>query len=120
MKRASMVHKISQLRRPHNHHELSERAAPSDPLPLFDEWIQAAMAAQPEEPNAMTLATAAKSGRPSCRIVLLKDYSADGFVFFTNYDSRKGKELAQNPQASLLFYWPALSRQVIIEGRVKK
>ena len=89
-----------------------------DPHALFDAWFAEAKAAEPNDPEAMTLATAAADGRPSARIVLLKGHDARGFVFYTNSQSRKGDELAANPHASLLFHWKSLRRQVRIEGAV--
>jgi pyridoxamine 5'-phosphate oxidase len=91
-----------------------------DPIALFDAWYAEAKAAEINDPDAMALATAAASGAPSVRIVLLKGYGPDGFTFYTNADSRKGEELAANPQASLLFHWKALRRQVRIEGCVEE
>jgi pyridoxamine 5'-phosphate oxidase len=93
-----------------------------DPNPFrqFDTWFKQAVDAQLPEPNTMTLATVDERGRPSARIVLIKGVDERGFVFFTNYESRKGRELAQNPYASLLFYWIELERQVRIEGSVAK
>lgn len=91
-----------------------------DPLKQFMVWYRAAGSAGPYEPNAMTLATVAENGRPSARVVLLKDVSRGGFVFFTNYESRKGDELAANPHAALVFFWPELERQVRVEGRTER
>ena len=91
-----------------------------DPIGLFQEWFEAAIQAGIKEPNAMTLATAARDGRPSARIVLLKEFDARGFTFYTNYESRKGQELAQNPRAALVFLWQPLGRQVRITGSVTK
>jgi pyridoxamine 5'-phosphate oxidase len=90
----------------------------TDPLALFDEWFAEARASEPNDPNAMALATANEEGRPSVRMVLLKDHGADGFVFYTNQRSRKGEELAQNARAALLFHWKSLRRQVRVEGPV--
>jgi len=90
----------------------------SDPFQLFDEWFAEAAASEPNDPNAMALATADEHGRPSVRIVLLKAHGPDGFVFYTNRHSRKGEELARNPRAALLFHWKTLRRQVRIEGPV--
>lgn len=90
-----------------------------DPLALFDAWFAAARAAEPNDPEAMALATASASGAPSVRMVLLKGHGADGFLFYTNLESRKGAELAANPQAALLFHWKSLRRQVRIEGPVE-
>ncbi|HEX7021867.1 MAG TPA: pyridoxamine 5'-phosphate oxidase [Trueperaceae bacterium] len=92
----------------------------ADPIAQFQRWLEEALAAQLPEPNAMTLATADAAGRPSARMVLLKRVDARGFVFYTNYQSRKGRELAENAQAALVFYWHALERQVRIEGEVSK
>ena len=91
-----------------------------DPLRLFDEWFRAAAAAGVAVPEAMTLATAAADASPSARLVLLKAADADGFVFYTGYDSRKGRELTENPRAALVFYWQALGRQVRVEGTVER
>lgn len=91
-----------------------------DPFVEFAVWLEMALAAHPGWPNAMTLATADASGAPSSRTVLLKGVDETGFTFFTNYESRKGKELAANPRASLTFYWPALERQVCVRGSVER
>jgi pyridoxamine 5'-phosphate oxidase len=91
----------------------------ADPLALFDAWFAEARAAEPNDPEAMALATVDPSGMPSVRMVLLKGFGAKGFDFYTNLDSRKGQELAANPQAALLFHWKSLRRQVRIEGRVQ-
>ena len=90
----------------------------TDPLALFDKWLAEAGASEPNDPEAMTLATATRDGRPSARIVLLKGHGPDGFVFYTNQQSRKADELAANPNAALLFHWKSLRRQVRIEGAV--
>jgi pyridoxamine 5'-phosphate oxidase len=87
-----------------------------DPLALFDAWFAEAQASEPNDANAMALATATAAGRPSVRMVLLKDHGPDGFVFYTNAESRKGREIAENPHAALLFHWKSLRRQVRIEG----
>lgn len=92
----------------------------ADPLKQFEQWFHAASAAGLHLPNAMALATADAQGRPSARAVLLKGFDAAGFLFFTNYSSRKGRELAANPHACLLFSWEELERQVRIEGRIEK
>jgi pyridoxamine 5'-phosphate oxidase len=93
----------------------------NSPFQQFSEWMQEAEAQSGMNfPNAMTLATADASGRPSARIVLLKRFSEEGFVFFTNYESRKGRELTQRPEAALCFYWDQISRQVRVEGKVEK
>src|SRR5437870_5843928 len=90
----------------------------TDPHSLFDQWLAAARAAEPNDPEAMTLATVGGDGRPSARMVLLKGHDARGFVFYTNSQSRKGDELAGNPHAALVFHWKSLRRQVRIEGKV--
>jgi len=92
----------------------------TDPIRLFQEWFDAALHAGLKQPNAMTLATATRDGKPSARIVLLKGFDQRGFVFFTNYESRKGRELAKNARAALVFYWEPLGTQVRITGRVSK
>lgn len=91
----------------------------TDPFQLFDDWFAEAKASEPNDPEAMALATATPDGRPSVRMVLLKGHGPDGFVFYTNLDSRKGNELAANSQASLLFHWKSLRRQVRIEGAIE-
>ena len=99
---------------------LPEAAADQDPIDLFGEWFDAATEAGIYLPEAMTLATATADGHPSARMVLLKGYDARGFVFFTNYTSRKASELIANPHAALVLHWPVLQRQVRIEGTVEK
>ncbi len=111
---------ISQLRKSYERAELSEDASHAHPLRQFEQWLQEAIKSEVPEPNAMTLATVASDLRPSTRIVLLKGYDAGGIVFYTNYDSRKGQELAGNPYAALQFHWVELERVVRIEGRVEK
>jgi len=99
---------------------LTESKVPSNPLILFASWLQQAIEHNTPNANAMALATSTKSGRPSVRIVLMKNWSTEGFVFCSNYESRKGQELEHNPQAALLFFWPQLKRQVRIEGLINK
>ena len=111
---------ISEMRKSYESGELLETDAPADPQVLFNSWMEAAVAAQVPEPNAMTLATVGCDLRPSTRIVLIKGLDARGVVWFTNYDSRKGQELAGNPFAALQFHWVELERTVRIEGRVEK
>jgi pyridoxamine 5'-phosphate oxidase len=94
--------------------------ANSDPIKLFKKWFDAAVGAGLKEPNAMTLATATRAGKPSARMVLLKGFDQRGFVFYTNYNSRKGRELEQNPHAALVLFWQQLERQIRITGRVTK
>lgn len=99
---------------------LMEQEALDDPLAQFEAWFQDAMKAGMREPNAMTLATATAEGRPSARVVLLKSFDQKGFVFFSNYESRKAAELEGNPQACLVFFWNELERQVRVTGRVRR
>lgn len=99
--------------------ELDETSAAKNPFQQFDQWFQDALTAGIRDANAMTLATASLDGRPAARIVLLKGADDLGFVFFSNYQSRKGTELTENPRAALLFFWPELERQVRIEGIVE-
>jgi pyridoxamine 5'-phosphate oxidase len=111
---------IADLRKSYEQAELDEQSAASVPLQQFDRWLTEAIDAKLPEPNAMTLATVDASGRPSARIVLIKGYDERGFVWYTNYRSRKGRELAVNPHAALLFHWVELERQVRIEGTVSQ
>jgi len=111
---------IADLRRSYTLQQLNEADVSPDPIKQFQIWFDQAIAAQLPEPNAMTLATASKDGIPSARIVLLKGVDHRGFVFYTNYESRKGKELTENPQAAIVFLWTVLERQIRIEGRVEK
>lgn len=99
---------------------LSEADLTPDPIQLFDSWLSAAVAADMQEPTAMTLATVGEDGRPSARIVLFKGWDAGGLTFYSNYESRKGRELATHPHASLLFWWDKLERSVRFEGRVAR
>ena len=115
-----MKSSISHLRYEYSRHTLTENEAAADPIHQFDKWWQEVIAAEVYEANAMTLATAGSDGLPSARIVLLKEYSAKGFVFFTNYKSFKGIQIAENPKACLLFFWKELERQVRITGIVSK
>ena len=111
---------IADIRKDYKQHALDEADVAAVPFDQFDKWWNDAIAAEVEEVNAMTLATASKEGIPSARIVLLKGYDKHGFVFFTNYESNKGKALLDNPHAALVFFWKELERQVRIEGRVEK
>ncbi|WP_133647601.1 pyridoxamine 5'-phosphate oxidase [Paraburkholderia flava] len=111
---------LAELRKNYSRGSLDEADVDRDPIRQFNAWFAQALDAELPEPNAMTLATADADGRPSARIVLIKGVDERGFVFFTNYDSRKGQELAHNAYASLLFHWVELERQVRIEGRVVK
>jgi pyridoxamine 5'-phosphate oxidase len=112
--------KIADLRIDYMRETLDERDVAPDPFRQFEHWFDEAVKAQVPEPNAMTLATAGADGRPSARIVLLKGFDERGFVFFTNYASRKGRELAARPRAALLFFWAELERQIRIEGPVDR
>jgi pyridoxamine 5'-phosphate oxidase len=116
----SMSISIADLRHNYTLEQLDERGVNPDPIQQFQVWFDQAVAAQLPEPNAMTLATATKAGVPSARIVLLKGVADRGFVFFTNYESHKGQELAANPVAALVFLWTVLERQVRIEGCVER
>ncbi len=111
---------LADLRKSYERAELSEDASHADPFVQFEQWLQEAIAAEVPEPNAMTLATVAGNMRPSTRVVLIKGFDARGIVWYTNYDSRKGQELAGNPWAALQFHWVELERVVRIEGLVEK
>ncbi len=111
---------LAALRKEYRLHRLHEDEVDRDPFRQFSRWFDEATRAGESEPNAMTLATATADGRPSARVVLLKGVDAGGFQFFTNTSSRKGDELAANPRAALVFFWPTLERQVRIEGRVEE
>jgi pyridoxamine 5'-phosphate oxidase len=111
---------IADLRKSYERAELDETASRSDPLEQFGLWFQQALDAQLPEPNAMTLATVGPDQRPSTRVVLIKGFDARGLVWYTNYDSRKGRELAGHPWAALQFHWVELERVVRVEGRVER
>lgn len=111
---------IADLRLNYTRQQLSETNANPDPLQQFRAWFDEALRSDIVEPNAMTLATVGADGLPSARIVLLKGLDEQGFVFYTNYESRKAQDLAANPAAVLVFWWPPLERQVRIEGQVEK
>ncbi|WP_416181097.1 pyridoxamine 5'-phosphate oxidase [Chloroflexus sp.] len=111
---------LAELRKEYTQRGLSESEADADPIALFTRWLHEAAAAGLIEPNAMTLATIDPDGRPSARMVLLKGIDERGFVFFTNYESRKGRALATHPAAALVFYWPELERQVRVEGYAER
>ena len=111
---------IANIRQTYDKHELVEQNAKASPFDQFALWFDEALAQKVPEPTAMCLATADAQGHPSARIVLLKGFDADGFVFFTNYLSRKGTELSVQPWASLLFFWQPLERQVRIQGTIEK
>ena len=110
---------IADLRKSYEKAELNENASHADPLKQFEQWLQEAITSEVPEPNAMTLATVGADGRPSTRVVLIKGCDARGIVWFTNYQSRKGRELAHQPFAALQFHWVELERVVRIEGRVE-
>ena len=114
------MNNIADLRQSYERAELSEDASHADPLKQFSQWLDEAIESQVPEPNAMTLATVAGNLRPSTRVVLIKAYDPQGIVWYTNYDSRKGQELAGNPYAALQFHWVELERVVRIEGVVEK
>jgi pyridoxamine 5'-phosphate oxidase len=111
---------LADLRKDYALAGLAEKDLARDPFRQFDQWFQEAEAAKITEPNAMTLATATRDGRPSVRTVLLKGVDGRGFVFYTNYESRKGRELDGNPRVALLLPWIAIERQVIVEGPVTR
>ena len=111
---------LARLRKSYERAELDESASQVDPIMQFESWLKQALDAQLPEPNAMTLATTAADGRPSTRIVLIKGVDARGIVWYTNYESRKGRELAATPFAALQFHWVELERVVRIEGVVEK
>jgi pyridoxamine 5'-phosphate oxidase len=111
---------ITDLRTDYAQHGLSEADLAADPIEQFRRWFRQAEASGMREPNAMTLATCTPDGVPAARIVLLKLFDERGFTFFTNYEGRKGRELASNPRAALLFYWADLERQIRIEGSVER
>lgn len=115
-----MQSNISDLRKEYSQKALSEGDVAVNPFLQFEKWWKDAIAADIEEPNAMTLATSSMDAVPSARIVLLKDFSENGFVFFSNYESYKGKQLAENPKACLVFFWKKIERQVRITGLVFK
>jgi pyridoxamine 5'-phosphate oxidase len=116
----NMEQDISKMRTDYKGDLLDERQVDKDPFKQFDKWFTEAVNKKVMEPNAMSLASVDANGAPSLRIVLLKDYSNKGLTFFSNYTSKKGKDLENNPHASILFFWPELSRQVRIDGVVSK
>ncbi len=114
------MNSIADLRKDYKLASLDESDLDRDPVAQFNRWLNDALKAELPEPTAMTLATVTADGKPSARIVLLKSFDARGFTFYTDYDSRKGRELAAHPHACLVFHWVELERQVRIEGRVEK
>ncbi len=111
---------VSDLREEYTRAGLREADAHPDPIEQFHRWFDEVLAANLYEPNAMTLATATRAGKPSVRVVLLKGFDEKGFVFYTNYEGRKARELEENPHCALVFYWGELERQVRIEGRAER
>src|SRR5262245_31791041 len=115
-----MDKKIADLRKSYERAELDESASQAEPLKQFELWFEQALHSELPEPNAMTLATVGANGRPSTRVVLVKGFDQRGIVWYTNYQSRKGRELEHLPYAALQFHWVELERVVRIEGRVEK
>src|SRR5690606_41084246 len=111
---------IADIRTDYSQSELLETATDADPVVQFSRWFDEAVKAGVKEPNAMGVSTVSADGRPSSRILLIKNFDERGFTWFTNYDSRKGEQLTANPHAALLFHWLELERQVRIEGRVER
>lgn len=111
---------LADFRNEYDKFDLPEHLLTADPKALFSQWIDEAIRLQAPEPTAMNLSTVAPDGQPSSRIVLLKGFDDAGVLFYTNYDSKKGQDLAHNPKASLLFFWPTLQRQIRLEGTVHK
>lgn len=116
----ALQHDIASIRINYSRQALSEESVSNDPLDQFKVWLNEAILSQVLEPTALVLSTVSADNRPSARVVLLKEVSSEGFVFFTNYDSRKGQQLAENPHASMTFFWAELERQVRIEGTIEK
>ena len=115
-----MQKNIADIRKDYSLHELSENNVASNPIEQFAKWWNDAIESEIVEVNAMTLATSTKDGKPSARIVLLKGFEESGFIFFTNYESKKGEVISENPKAALIFFWKEIERQVRIEGTVEK
>lgn len=115
-----MLLNLGDLREDYNRDELLEDDASKDPFQQFAKWFKTAVEAEVPEPNAMVLATSTANGRPSARVVLLKEVEAESFVFYTNYESRKGQDMAENPHAAIVFNWLSLHRQVRVEGLIEK
>lgn len=120
MSRDTNSEKVAQIRRDYAREKLNQSAVKDNPITQFTVWFQQALSADLLDPNAMTLSTATAEGKPSSRIVLLKGVDESGFRFYTNYSSRKAREIGENPYAALCFYWPSLERQIRIEGSVSK
>jgi pyridoxamine 5'-phosphate oxidase len=115
-----MPKKLAEIRNEYKYQQLTENNVNHNPFFQLKSWLDEAIASQVYEPTAMSLATVSMDNKPSSRIVLLKEFSDKGLVFFTNYESKKGKELLQNPFAAILFFWSELERQVRVEGKVEK
>lgn len=111
---------INTLRRDYSKHELDESHVDKNPLAQFDAWFKDAVKAEVHEPNAMVLSTVSSERKPSARVLLLRGFNEKGFVFYSNYNSRKGMEMEQNPYAAMTFYWQEIERQVRIEGKIEK
>jgi pyridoxamine 5'-phosphate oxidase len=116
----SLQHDIASIRKNYSRQALTEESVSNDPLDQFKIWLNEAILSEVLEPTALVLSTVSADCRPSARVVLLKEVSSDGFVFFTNYDSRKGQDLAKRPFGSITFFWAELERQVRIEGTIQK
>jgi len=114
-----MEYSLSEIRREYARHSLSEHEVNANPIHQFKQWLEEAIKSQVPDPGAMVLSTANKGNRVSSRVVLLKDVQEEGFIFYTNYNSKKAADLKENAQAGILFYWPELERQVRVEGNVK-
>lgn len=117
---SDLKNKLSTIRNEYDGDVLDVNTVFPHPLKQFEKWMGEALLKELPDPNAMVLATASKNGQPSLRTVLLRDYTEKGFVFFTNYNSQKGREIEENPRASVLFFWPDLMRQIKIEGILEK
>lgn len=111
---------ITQIRRDYNKGSFTEKNTDKSPFEQFGKWFADAKSLELLDPTAMIVSTVSNSGMPSSRVVLLKNYNEEGFIFFTNYESKKGEEIKNNPQASILFFWDALERQIRIEGKIEK
>ncbi|SHJ12832.1 pyridoxamine 5'-phosphate oxidase [Pseudozobellia thermophila] len=116
-----MQRDLGEYRKTYQKSELTEEGIPDDPMQLFQKWFDETEASNSiEEPNAMTVSTIGVDGYPKSRIVLLKKLTGEGFVFYTNYNSEKGRAIAQNPNVGISFFWPSMERQVIVKGRARK
>jgi pyridoxamine 5'-phosphate oxidase len=115
-----MLPNLANLRKDYAQSALNESDVHANPIEQFKRWFEQASKAELPEPNAMSISTVSAEGKPSSRVVLLKGYDEKGFVFFTNYESRKGRDIIHNPNVSLLFFWPELERQIRIEGKAEK